>query len=142
MHAKYEVSISYGSKVIAKVKDFCHRVTDSQTGQKLDAPKFHSGGGGGIKNTYICETLCPKRQQSLKKTIFKHKGQSQSHKVINPGVKIDRASLVEYACQCQMGVSISYGSKIIGNVKVDNGQTHRQTEHLQFAPDNLIWGHN
>ena len=35
MYAKYEVSISYGSKVMAKVKVFCHRVKDRQTGQKL-----------------------------------------------------------------------------------------------------------
>ena len=33
MHAKYDVSISYGSKVMAKVKVFCN----GQTGQKLDA---------------------------------------------------------------------------------------------------------
>ena len=33
MHAKYEVSISYGSKVIAKVK-----VDNRQTGQKQYAP--------------------------------------------------------------------------------------------------------
>ena len=34
MHAKYEVSISYGSKVIAKVK------TDKQTGQKQYAHDY------------------------------------------------------------------------------------------------------
>ena len=48
MLAKYEVCISYGSKVIAMVKVFWHRVADKQTesltGQKLDAPEFHSGG--------------------------------------------------------------------------------------------------
>ena len=33
MHSKYEVSIFYGSKVIAKVK-VDHRQTDKQTGQK------------------------------------------------------------------------------------------------------------
>ena len=50
MLAKYEVSISYGSKVMAKVKGFflatesqTDRQTESQTGQKLDAPEFHSG---------------------------------------------------------------------------------------------------
>ena len=42
MHAKYEVFFSHGSKVMAKVKVFCHRFTESHTGQKLDAPKFHS----------------------------------------------------------------------------------------------------
>ena len=45
MHAKYEVSISYGSKVIAKVKvdnrqtnRQTERQTDKQTGQKQYAP--------------------------------------------------------------------------------------------------------
>ena len=35
-------------KLWPRLKFFCHRVTDrqteSQTGQKLDAPEFHSGG--------------------------------------------------------------------------------------------------
>ena len=51
MHAKYEVSISYGSKVMAKIKVFFHRVTDRQTesqthrqDKKLDAPEFHPRG--------------------------------------------------------------------------------------------------
>ena len=36
-------SISYVSKVMAKVKVFLgHKVTDRQRGQKLDAPEFHS----------------------------------------------------------------------------------------------------
>ena len=35
MHAKYETSIPYGSKVMAKVKVFA---THRQIGQKLDAP--------------------------------------------------------------------------------------------------------
>ena len=41
MHAKYEVSISYGSKFIAKVKvdnRQTDRQTDKQTGQKQYAP--------------------------------------------------------------------------------------------------------
>ena len=37
MHSKYEVSIFYGSKVIAKVK-VDYRQTDKQTGQKQYAP--------------------------------------------------------------------------------------------------------
>ena len=41
MHAKYGVSISYGSKVMIKVKFFA---TESKTGHKLDALEFHSGG--------------------------------------------------------------------------------------------------
>ena len=56
MYAKYEVSISYGSKVIAKVKVDNRQTdkhTDKQTGQKQYAPD-HSirggGGGGGNKN--------------------------------------------------------------------------------------------
>ena len=44
MRVKYEVSISCGLKVMAKVKVFCHR----QTGQKLNAPELHSK---GIKST-------------------------------------------------------------------------------------------
>ena len=43
MHAKYEVSISYGSKVTAKVK-VDNRQTDKQTGQKQYAPIIQSGG--------------------------------------------------------------------------------------------------
>ena len=43
MHAKYEVSISYGSKVMSKIKVFFLPQSHRQTGQKIDAPKFHSG---------------------------------------------------------------------------------------------------
>ena len=53
MHAKYEVSISYGSKVIAKVKvDIrqTNKATNRQTGQKQYAPIMRSG---GIKNRKI-----------------------------------------------------------------------------------------
>ena len=56
MHAKYEVSISYGSKVIAKVK-VDNRQTDRQTNRQTDkqtdrtktiCPRsFDPGGGGG-----------------------------------------------------------------------------------------------
>ena len=46
MHAKYEVSISYGSKVMAKVKVFLPQ-SHRQTGQKVCTPEFYSG---GIKN--------------------------------------------------------------------------------------------
>ena len=51
MHANYRVSISYGSKVMAKVKVFfaTESQTDGQTesqtarqDKKLDAPEFHS----------------------------------------------------------------------------------------------------
>ena len=48
---KYEVSISYGSKVIAKVKVFSHRVKDrpkerasTDRTKTIDGPEFHSGG--------------------------------------------------------------------------------------------------
>ena len=42
MYAKYKVSTTYGSKVMALVKDF---FTTDQTGrQKLNAPGFYSGG--------------------------------------------------------------------------------------------------
>ena len=49
MHAKYEVSISYGSKVIAKVK-VDNRQTDKQTIQKQYAPD-HSVRGN--KNVHV-----------------------------------------------------------------------------------------
>ena len=52
MHAKYEVSISYGSKVIAKVKvdnRQTDKQTDRQTGQKQYAPD-HSNRGSIIKD--------------------------------------------------------------------------------------------
>ena len=39
MHAKYEVSISYGSKVIAKVKVDNHRQTDKQTDKQTNRQK-------------------------------------------------------------------------------------------------------
>ena len=41
-------------------------------------------------------------------------------------VSFERASLVEYACQISE-VSISYCSKVIAKVEVDNRQTNRQT---------------
>ena len=102
MHAKYEVSISYGSKVMAKFKVFLHfpRQTDleSQTGQKLNAPEFHSRGIKSIqkimlKNHYltdvplqeklrcVCETLCPS-DNKVQKFIFSFKvskSRSQGH---------------------------------------------------------------
>ena len=52
MHAKYEVSMAYGSKVMAKVNVLPQ--SQRQTGQKQDAPKFHSGGikSGGDPDIY------------------------------------------------------------------------------------------
>ena len=53
MHAKYEVSISYGSKVIAKVKvdnRQTNRQTDKQTGQKQYAPDHSIRGHKNIHN--------------------------------------------------------------------------------------------
>ena len=52
-------------------------------------------------------------------------------------VSLGRASLVDYACQYK--VSISYGSKEIMKVKVDNRQTNRQ-DKKQYTPDHLIRG--
>ena len=43
MHAKYQVSICNGSKVIANVKVVLKQ-TDKQTGQKQYAPQILSGG--------------------------------------------------------------------------------------------------
>ena len=42
MHAKYKVSITYGSKVIASFKSW--QKTNGQTGQKQYDPIFQSGG--------------------------------------------------------------------------------------------------
>ena len=43
-------------------------------------------------------------------------------------------------------VFISYGSKVIAKIKVDNRQTNRQTDkhtgQKQYAPDHWIRGHN
>ena len=36
-------------------------------------------------------------------------------------------------------VSISYGSKVIPNVKVDNRQTNKQAEQKQYAPFIRSW---
>ena len=47
MHAKYKVSISYGSKVIAKVK-VDNRQTDKQTNRQTD------------KQTERTKTICPR----------------------------------------------------------------------------------
>ena len=66
MHAKYEVSISYGSKVIAKFKVDRQTNTDKdidrQTGQKQYAPdhsRFFEH-KGGIKLIYLRSNyLCP-----------------------------------------------------------------------------------
>ena len=41
MHAKYEFSTSYGSKVKGQDKDFPQ--TDRYTSQKLDASECHTG---------------------------------------------------------------------------------------------------
>ena len=60
MHAKYEVSISYGSKVIAKVK-VDNRETDKQTDRQTDRTKTicprSFNGGGGIKMEYPNENF-------------------------------------------------------------------------------------
>ena len=58
MHAKYEVSISYGSKLIAKVKvdRQTDRQTNKQTGQKKYAPIIRSGGIKIINYQYQIES--------------------------------------------------------------------------------------
>ena len=69
MHAKYEVSISYSSKVITKVKVFCHRVIDRETDRKnILCPRIPFQ---GHKNAWYFKTRhvfvkhgCPRRQQS------------------------------------------------------------------------------
>ena len=53
MHAKYEVSISYGSKVIAKVK-VDNKQTNRQDKNNTRIPRIiRSGGSGGIKTLWL-----------------------------------------------------------------------------------------
>ena len=71
MHAKYEVSISYGSKVIAKVK-VDNRQKDRQTDRQIDKqtnrqdknnmpPIIRSGGIRQTnKQTDRTKTICPR----------------------------------------------------------------------------------
>ena len=51
----------------------------------------------------------------------------------------------KWSMHAKYGVSISYGSKVIAKVKVDNRQikrqTDRQTGEKQYAPDHSIRGH-
>ena len=51
----------------------------------------------------------------------------------------------KWSMHAKYEVSISYGSKVIAKVKVDNRQinrqTHRQTGQKQYAPDHSIRGH-
>ena len=61
MHAKYEVSISYDSKVIAKVKvdnrqtdKQTDRQTDRQTGQKQYVPDHSIRGHKIVKGNKFC----------------------------------------------------------------------------------------
>ena len=75
MHAKYEVSISYGSKVIAKVKvdnRQTNRQTNKQTGQKQYAPDHSIR---GHKNTLIIHILGQTQHLELSFThiMFLHK---------------------------------------------------------------------
>ena len=51
MHDKYEVSISYGSKVMAKVKVFA---TDRPTGQKTRCPQIPFE---GHKYLFYCNVI-------------------------------------------------------------------------------------
>ena len=63
MHAKYQVSICNGSKVMAMLKlssnkqtNVTNRQTNKQTGQKQYAPQILSGGGGIKKGMSIQAT--------------------------------------------------------------------------------------
>ena len=69
MHAKYEVSTSNGSKVIANVK-VDNRQTDKQTNRqdKNNMPPIIRS--GGIKKGVFVNYECPRRQQSIKLAIF------------------------------------------------------------------------
>ena len=70
MHAKYKVSISNDSKVMAKVK-VDNRQTDSQTGQKQYAPNHsirgHKNGFKVCANQKLCHT-----HNLVKENYFAH----------------------------------------------------------------------
>ena len=73
------------------------------------------------------------------KSYFKHKGQSQSDKVIDHG--FIWKDIISWVYMPNIKTS-SYGSKVIVNVKADNRQTDKQTDkqsnkqkgQRQYAP--------
>ena len=49
--------------------------------------------------------------------------------------------LLLFCSKHDIELSISYGSKDIVNVQVDNRQTNKQTGQNQYEPDHSFWGH-
>ena len=78
-----------------------------------------------IKGCLWNTTVCPQRQQSWK-SYFLLQGQSQGHKVNDLVSKIKGHH--KWSMHAKYEVSISYGSKVIAKVKVDNRQTDKQTD--------------
>ena len=77
------------------------------------------------KSRGVCETLqYALGGNKVEKAMFSFKVKVKVTRSLTL-VSFERASLVEYACQYE--VSISYGLKVIANVKVDNRQTNKQT---------------
>ena len=66
---------------------------------------------------YVWETLCPLPATKSRKGIFR----------VN--VKVIQKGLISGVCMPNK-VSITYGSKIVVNVKVDNRQTDRQDKKI------------
>ena len=66
MHAKYEVSISYGSKVVVKIK-VDNTLTDRQ--DKNNMPPIYQSGGGGHKHFAFVIRLFYKGMQEYKDKI-------------------------------------------------------------------------
>ena len=97
MHSKFQVSMSYGSKVMAKIKVFCHKVTHSIYGaQHFNMQCFNSW----IKNqwVFVKHYSMPPAATKSKKAIFSFEVKVKVTRSLTL-VSFERASLVEYACQ-------------------------------------------
>ena len=78
------------------------------------------------KSRCVCETLrYALGGNKVQKAMFSFKVKVNVTRSLTL-VSFERVSLVEYACQYE--VAISYGSKVIAKVKVDNRQTDKQTD--------------
>ena len=94
MHIKYEVSICYGSKVIAYVK-VDNRQTDRQDKNNMS----RSFDPGHKKSRGVCETLqYAPGGNKVEKVVFSFKVKVKVTRSLTL-VLFERASLVEYACQ-------------------------------------------
>ena len=89
------------------------------------------------KSRGVCETLqYAPGGNKVEKAIFSFKVKVKVTRSLSL-VSFERAS----SMHANYEVSISFGSKVIAKVKVDNRQTNRQTGQKQYAPDHSIRGH-